>query len=283
MPTVTQVVGALPSEPAPFGLLTSAEPVRDSSDRWAGGFSYETTLCSAAVVLTDVCNPTTTVDIWRPGANLRRSFDYVPFVVRVEDSCSTFGFTAADRQERVLARLETCTQKAVEYEFWTGELAQAAGSTDNRFLASSSSSDLTPSGTAVKVKHGLAILEQALADCGCGTAGVIHARRDVASALGASNKDGRLQTGLGNLLIAGVGYTGSGPAGEVASTSSSWIYATGPVSVRLGDPVLITDRLNQTINTTNNDLIAVAERAAAVTWDGCCSFAVNVNLTLEYS
>ena len=40
---------------------------------------------------------------------------------------------------------------------------------------------------------------------------------------------GPLRTLAGNLVVPGVGYTGSSPAGAAPAAGTSWIYATGAV------------------------------------------------------
>jgi hypothetical protein len=53
------------------------------------------------------------------------------------------------------------------------------------------------------------------------------------------------------------------------------MYATGPVAVRVGQPVVLPEQVSQTY-TTNNEITTFAEVPVAVTWDGPHVFAVRV-------
>lgn len=282
-------------EPADYGVLSPAATViYDNSSDWSRGVDFETINCATNVRLSAICSTASGVDVVTAdgGALYRR---YMPFSIETDFSCSTFGFQHRDYEGVARGFMEAAQQKAVEHELWTGELSkqqaavwnttQHAGDTfPNRWLASSDAVDVTPTpGTAVKAKYALALLEDALGDCGAGIKGTIHATRGVASVLGLKDKNGALRTTLGNLVIAGAGYTGSGPNGTNPSGTQVWMYATGPVSVRLGPIVATPDRRNQSVNLANNTVQVYAARPGAVSWDSCCHFAVLVDLALDYA
>jgi hypothetical protein len=176
-------------------------------------------------------------------------------------------------------------QKAIEIEFWNGDIAKLLDSdNDNRYLASAQAIDVTPTaGTGVKTRYGLALLEQAIADSPLGAQGVIHAPRDVASALKVKADGKTLRTNLGTPVVAGVGYSKKGPTGVVAGAGKAWMYATGPVSVRVGPTIVTPEKLNQAINTRINEIQYFVDGSAAVTWSTTNSYAVLVDLTLDYA
>lgn len=269
-------------EVSPYGLLSLGDPVSDGDDRWAGGYSYESLSCNARVTLSDLCDPAQAIVITeRDTAN--RIQTQQPVVIVVEDQCSTFGFGPREREQRALQAMDQCTQKALEYELWTGALATAAGHA-NRRLASPTAVDVTPTpGTPVKIRYGLALLEGAIANSGCGVRGVIHATRSVASALGGKDVDGHLETGLGNYVIAGTGYPGTGPNGAQPAGNAVWMYATGPVTYRLDDPFVPNDEMRERVDTSSNSIFTRAFRTASAEFDGCAHFAVLVDLTLDYA
>lgn len=281
MATLREIIPGKPLEVAPYGLLSLVDPSPGDNERWTGGFTYESLACTAEVNLLDVCGGNDPFPVQTP-SDAPRNRDFTPFAIEAVDRCSTFGFAARDAEARALAALDACTGKALEHEFWTGALATQNGYDDNRFLASAASEDVTPGGTAVKIKYGLALLERALGDCGCGTRGTIHVTRDVASVLGARDVNGHLETAIGNNVVAGTGYSGEGPDGTAPSTGT-WMYATGPVSILLGDKFVSAAERKQNVDTNVNDWVARAQRLAAVTWDGCCAFAVHVDLSLDYA
>lgn len=280
MATLREIIPASPLEIAPYGLLGLVDPISMVTDRWVGGFIKESLGCTATVQLLDVCGGADPVVVINPSGNADQ--DYTPFGVEAFDECTTFGHTVRDSETRALDALAACTSKAIETEFWTGNLARANGYDDNRYLASPSAQLVTPGDSPIKIKHGLAILERALGDAGCGTRGTIHVTRDVASVLGAKDVDGHLETPLGNYVVAGTGYTGQGPDGSHPATGT-WMYATGPVSVMLGAPEVPETEEFQNVDTNVNMYRSRAQLPAAVIWDGCAHFAVWVDLVLDYS
>lgn len=281
MTGLLEIIEAPPFVAAQFGLLSLRDPDVTADERWLSGFTYESRSCTATVNLLDICGGDAPVNIITPSDDPRnRTFE--PFIIEAVDECSTFGFLKNDVEKRAVEALEACTQKALENEFWTGDLATTNGYTENRYLASTDTVDVTPGGSAVKLRYGLAILERALADCGCGTRGTIHVTRDVGSVLPVKVVDEHLETQLGNYVVAGAGYTGSGPDGTIPG-AGTWMYATGPVSVLLGPSEAVGATMVEQVDRSNNTWEARAQRPAAVTWDGCCAFAVHVDLALDYA
>jgi hypothetical protein len=138
---------------------------------------------------------------------------------------------------------------------------------------------------------GVAKLEQALADCGLGTEGVIHLTRQAAVVAASQNvieRDGdKLFSALGTPVVAGVGYDPSlapaAPAKAAVPTppalgsrpDNQWGFVTGPVHVHLGP----TEHIGEFLDTGTNVLSVLAGRPAAVYWDGCCTAAVQIDTT----
>ncbi len=280
------VVGVTP-KPSKFGLLNSKTIVQDG-ERWNGGIAIESLHCNVSSKVIDICNTSNSVSGTEPGDS---NVLFRPYAIEASYECSTFGFKNQDYFEKARLGLELCQSKAVEAEFWNGTLAKLDDTEDaeglpnpNKYLAHPDAQDVTPSaGTAVKPAYGLALLEEALGNCGCGVRGFIHATRAVGSTLATKVEDDALVTKLGNYVIAGTGYTGTGPDGTEPTGSKVWMYATGPVTARLGDIVVTPDTLSEATNTRNNTVSVSASREAAVTWDGCCHYAVLVDLSLDYS
>lgn len=269
-----------------YGLLNSKTLVDENGGHWEIGFNQETEACNMRIRLLDICSTSTTVSA--VAASGTRSLGaYQPFAVQTTITCSTFGINAHDYRAQAERAIEVAQHKAVEREFWDGRLAVAASSS-NKYLADANAVDVTPTpGTPVKVRYGLALLEQALANSSYGGPGTIHIPRKVASALPIQDVDGDgiFYTALGNMVIAGVGYPGTGYVGAAATpTGAVWMYATGPVFVRLGE-VTVTppNPPKQAVNTSDNSISVSAERPAAVVWDGCAQYAVLVDLSLDYA
>jgi hypothetical protein len=185
--------------------------------------------------------------------------------------------------DRVLRKAIACESKTLENALWTG----GGLLTDNPQLNDAAGEDL---GTQSSPAAALALLEEYLANCACGGQGVIHMSRKTAVLLNAANvirridKMGgetspRLQTDSGNEVIAGAGYDGSSPGGDIES-GKSWMYATGPVVVKLGaGPFALTTSVRQALDRETNALTYWAARAAAVYFDNsCCLAGVSTNV-----
>lgn len=142
--------------------------------------------------------------------------------------------------------------------------------------------DLTPTpGTAVSVRHGVAILEGAAAANYGGTP-ILHMARSTATIAFSedvldNDMDFTVTTKQGALVANGGGYEGNlGPDGEPAAAGEAWIYVTGMVVI------------TRTPVTTNRVLAAgehlnlqqaLAERMIAVTAE-CINYAVLVELEI---
>ncbi len=202
------------------------------------------------------------------------------------------GLSDEERRSRVMHAAEVLTQKAVEHEFWTGDLALDAGHIDASYLTGFGAIDVSPGGSGTAADHALASLEWALGQADAGT-GVIHMTRDVATRLSQylRNENGKIYTILGTPVVVGSGYvsgTAGQPAGAPPSQTSyppipsigaapttSWMYASGPITVVLGAVRYIGERRD----ITTNEVVGMAGRPAAVYWDSACHFAAEVNLS----
>jgi hypothetical protein len=228
-----------------------------------------------------------------------------PYIVEVPYGCSSFGWEATDYERRALDQLELGKSKAIEYEFWTG-----AKNPMNQSLVRGTPNDddhiLNPGGAAapVPVSPGVALIlfAQALSNCASGLRGVIHATPALMerwlnlTAVNTSSKDGgclalgdladliagecvTTTPARGDLIVGGTGYPGTGPLGQPPpGPNEVWAYATGMVNLRIGEPMLIPPTLDEALNRQTNDIEFRGEVTAAATHDGCCSFAVLVDL-----
>lgn len=273
-----------------YGILSPAVTVitEDNASGWLGGFQYSTVDGAVSVSIEPIISGDLE-DGYKaveadPEAPVLR--EYYPFSVKAFVKASTMGTNVKELQDLADHALDTVLQKSIETEFWTGKLSKKLDEeTDNRYLSHDDAVDVTPvAGTAVKVRYGQALLEQALGSGTIGSTGVIHAPLLIASVLDASDKDGALTTNLGTKIVAGAGYSNTGPKGEVAPTGAAWMFATGPVTVRIGASNTPTaEKLSEIINTGKNEVEFFVERPAAVTWSTTPLYAVLVDLTLDYA
>lgn len=278
------VIPAPKAVPSPFGLFGVADVTRPGAgdEHWAGGFSQETELCSFDASVVDVCGGP---DIPVVVADGDLFGEVQPFGIKAVDECLTPGWNVQDRRARVLRQLELVTQKAVERELWNGTYALQAENT-NSYLSKDGAAALV-SADVISVRTGLALLQQAFANCGAGTQGIVHMTKSTAEILGDSlslDRDkGDAFTRGGNLVAIGNGYDGRGPGDLLPPTDPLivWMYMTGPVAVRLGPAEMVTPSEVEALDARTNVMRYVALRPASVTWDGCCHFAVQVDLRLS--
>jgi hypothetical protein len=278
--------------PAPAGLLSVARVMehtaRAHDERWVREFSQEYDSLPTSVQLLTVNDETVSGGVLSTDSG-SSYLDYVPFYIDVEDFASTFGILGEDRFARVIAELESVTQKAIEREFWEGKAAQAETTANSNMYLTKSSLATIPVAGAFKPENALMYIEQAIASSPVGETGVIHMTRDVASILGSrlvylkakDDKPAQIMTRLGTPVVIGSGYTGNGPIGDgnaAASSTNKWIFATGSVDVHLGKIEVVNDTLAQGADVTINNMRIKAYRPAAVLSDPAMHFAMRVTL-----
>lgn len=286
--TNTTLVPTAGLEVASFGILSPATTVYNHTDSfWTSGITYENQDAGLVIANGSIygANPIETVTVVDNTASKEHFKTYYPFDVKASVKVSTFGTNPAEIEASAKNALDIVMQKAIEIEFWNGDIAKLLDSdNDNRYLASAQAVDVTPTaGTGVKVRYGLGLLEQALGDASLGSKGVIHAPRVVGSVLNLEKDGNKLVAPLGNSVVSGVGYSMKGPNGVVAGAGKAWMYATGPVSVRIGPTIVTPEKLNQAINTKINEIQYFVDGSAAVTWSTTDLYAVLVDLTLDYA
>lgn len=195
---------------------------------------------------------------------------YIPFQIEVRLRTSTFGVTTSEVEQLAKTYMDIVTQKAIEREFWTGEIATAAGFTENRFLTGPTATALV-GGHAPRVDLGL--LEQSLADCGIGEVGVIHIPHSVAAVLDLDiHKKGYPETKAGNKVVVGSGYVNETPL-------TPTMVATGPVEVTVGPIIKMWQTEQEAVDVTTNTVEHIFTREAAVTWSNGCHFTIVTSLT----
>jgi hypothetical protein len=285
-PTTTLIETTGP-EASPFGILSPATTVVERhDDYWISSFDYEIADAQVKVDNAVILGASTPSEIVSIVPNTGHTYGkYYPFDIEAEVEHSTLGTTPEEIEAKAKKALDIVSQKAIETEFWNGGIAKLlTESNDNRYLASTNSVDVTPTpGTAVKPRYGLALLEGALGNATIGSIGTIHAPRAVAGVLKLEQDNSTLFTKLGNTVVAGTGYSKIGPTGVAAGANQYWLYATGPVTVLLGDMVITPEKVSQAIDTRVNTIKYYVDRPAAVTWSTSNVYAVLVDLTLDYA
>lgn len=278
-------------EKSPFGILSPAtDVVEDTSGNWLGNFIYEVPdarVQSDNWLVIGGADRTGVTAVQSPNGMNYRS--YFPFEVRASIEYSTMGLPHDEVLAQAKRALDVVTQKSIEFEFWNGDIAKKiTDANDNRYLAHNTAVDVTPvPGTGVKLRYGQALLEGALGSATIGSAGVLHAPWEVASVMklhhGGTGSQQFLETHIGNKVVAGSGYTKRGPGGVDAPAGMAWVYATGPVTVKLGEIQIVPEKLSQAVDSSINNIAYYADRPAAVTWSTSNLYAVLIDLTLDYA
>lgn len=273
--------------PAAFGVLSVADVVTPEDDSWIRGFAAQFLSRPQVVrILSKYNGPVDNGTVYTPDDDLdRKSYEDIdPFFIEVESKLGAFNTIGSDFRGKLLKQIEAVTQKAIEYELWTGVAAIDDGS-EQSYLTKNTSTVITTGG--VTPKKALSIIEGAIAQSPTGTGGVIHMTRELGSILSlqgaikpVDNPDGtqHLETVLGTKIIIGSGYEGTGPNAAAPAANTTWIYATGPVSVLLGDSEVVNEDDARSFTPSTNDVFIKAIRAASVYFDPSIFYAAQVTL-----
>lgn len=281
-PGARRDVNSPPAGAPRVGLIVSARTTfaGETDEMWANGITYEPECVPDSGGVLDLCDPASKDD---PAPNDVVEWD--AYAVQIGYRCSTFGYRGKDWRALARRRLLADEERQISRELWRGDLAQAGGY-PNRWLADVANVDILTEGGPVALTHGLACLEQYLADCNGGQQGMIHATRQVVThwqGLGLLRREGNLLlTAVDTIVVPGAGYDGSDPDGNDATTGDVWAYATGIVDVRRGEIVVLGDPNSnpEQVNRTTNTIRVFAERPALASWDGCCHGGVMLDVTV---
>lgn len=270
-----QPVPAPLAGPPRQGLLVAANVISDAL-RWEAGYTFVPEACGGGGTF----DPCGVADL-DPPHGLPDAVGNVPFGIWEGDRCSTFGSDLDDLRARARRALEANQSEHVAAEFWTGAQADAAGWGDNQRLAAGAGVPVASAGEDVRTAF--AALTQALADQQGNRRGMIHVTPrtlDAAAQAQAIRREGNLWlTPMDHIVVADAGYPGSGPSGEAAADAATWAFATGLVTVRLGDVLVAPDDDAQAVDTRVNTALFVASRLASAAWDGCALAAASIDLT----
>lgn len=268
-------VGAPPAAVPKFGLLASIPAETNSDGRWMapdGVVAYSPEGCNEGRTL-DPCSPadaTNDTDNDHPDI-----VEWHPYILEVAERCSALGGLDEGRA-RVTRLLQMDTERQLGLELWDGNVADAATmpvSGDpwpNTWLADVANVDILTESGPVGLVHGLACLEQYLAENNGGQQGAIHATAQVVThweSFRLLRREGnRVLTMQDTLVIASPGYTGTDPNGNIAD-NNVWAYATDLPRIFLG-PIKAFD-LQGSFNYTDNTGVFRAYRPALVEWARC--------------
>ncbi|QBZ73501.1 hypothetical protein SEA_MISCHIEF19_16 [Streptomyces phage Mischief19] len=269
--TVPPIAG----EPSPHGILGGCiEVVSDSDPHAFNGTQFLSLSCADANPWYDcppdgsgLTNPVDGKVFDRPRSC---GFDAVTAYAGVQ--CSTFGLTYDEARSRAMTQLAMGEQRVVEQHLL------------KNFLAKATTVDLTPVAGPLHIAQGLGVLEMWLGQ-NYGGQGVVHAPIGTAALLSMhslvdfATEQSCPTTLAGNSIVLGAGYSDNlGPDGTAAAAGSAWLYITPPMRVRRTEPFLVQNAEWQTVNTRNNDRVALAESTFVPEVSCCMAAGVRVSL-----
>lgn len=182
----------------------------------------------------------------------------------------------ADWRSEAARLLDLSAWSQISHELWTGEQARRDGA-DNRYLADGTGTEL---GRGLDIVEAIARIEDALGAGISGDTAVIHVARRLVPYLAhaglissVTGQTARIFTHNGSLVVADRGNPGTGPGGELPTSTGSWIYGTGVLTARMDSTASyppVSDPQASGIASAalpyTNDAIVRAEKRAAITW-----------------
>ena len=202
--------------------------------------------------------------------------EFDSFVLYLPVSCTASGMSPDEFADRAGRVLQVTQSYGVERA-----LAAGVSGLSNPYLSDVNMA--TPAGsTAVSARVGISYLEEAIGATARG--GIIHVTPAVLDAVQpvrvTDDPTVPLYTGAGTPIAVGTGYQGITPAGESApATEEDWIYASGPIEVRIDDVVSLPD-IAEALDRVMNDVTYRAEKVAVVSWDTALQAGVLVDWSL---
>lgn len=281
----------------PYGLWDAIQKPTATGPHWQNGITW-VDRCPTGDTVYEECIAVTgtggspTPQATKAGNVVQTNRGATAFTVYAEFDCSPVGLTDAATVAEV--SLEKVEQWQVERAFWTGvagkttdgapqttvfpHLASAATLDDSAGIRLQTAASVAVTGSGDDVAWMLGQLEANLADCYHGQ-GYVHIPPEALPTFAAwdlaEDRDGRLYTPAGNILVVGAGYTGSGPDGAAPPAGSVWIYATGAVFGYRGSVMM--QSVPESFNRSENTVRMLAERTYVLGFS-CCHFAARMTL-----
>lgn len=270
---------------------------QDAPDsKWLNGITYRTQ-CGDTSTTFDYCSVTGSPTLPNPTKEQTGDISYrgaTPFTVYSRIDCSPPGFWN-DAENLVMTQLAQTESRTVETAFWTGEIADGAGTVYPHLASNVEVYDteapltvlLQPAASvpitgAINVVRALSALEESLGEC-YNAVGTIFVTMHTFNRMVAEHlldfRNGRYVTKKGNWVVPGYGFPGTSPAGADRTPGQAWMYATGNVFGYRTAPKQV-GSLEESFRRDVNTLEMIVERTYLITWD-CCLFAVLTDNTGE--
>ena len=265
-------------QPVRTGLTTTVGRLEVPGERWQWGVTYRPRRYDAGATFDSRTCDASTLTVTEHPDNV----EWDAYGIWWGEQCTlarpqAFEQLAAD----AAANLELHQSHLIEQVLWTGEVDGAAYGPPNVGLADPAAT-LLASGAQTGVVEAWRLILDHLATCLAGARGVIHVPASAVAYLdyyGLIRREGTLimAGSADHLVVAGSGYTGSGPDGVLPGGNDRWFYATSPVEVRVG-PVEIISAPAETLDRASDEVEIRAWQPALAHWDRQCHAGVRVCL-----
>jgi hypothetical protein len=245
--------------PRRYGLFDAAT-LQDTLDvrLMAAGAQWAELDCGGPVNEYDANCATSPVKDFTEGLDY---FGADPYWLYSAQRCGTVGRTPAEITDAVRRTFAGGEQTAVENVVWTGGLF----GTDPALTTATGVTVVTPA--APGAGAALAALEASFY-AEYGYQGTLHVHTSAHAALtdyvNRTGGAGVLTTELGTRVAYGAGYGTDGPGGDAPAAGFVWAFMTPAVTIRRSE--LIVPDVVETMNRTNNQYNALAERVYLHSW-----------------
>lgn len=273
--------------PPPYRLVDAVDGPHPFAGHQKLGITFTPDDCSLPLQTTTACVTGVGATKTATGGIASRATD--TFAVYTWLDCGLVSVGEAQLRARTEAAHKNNAQYVVERVFWTGgDYATSQHLAEDRAITETVGGSVISLQTAattivtgaVDVVEGISRLEQAMADCYGGTP-LIHVPRGVVAHLAANHllvaKGPRLTTPSGAIVVPGLGYPGTSPAGATPTAGTTWLYATGSVKMWQSEPFFTARDARELLGRSINNTVLIMEQRFALGWD-CCHFAIPVSL-----
>lgn len=179
------------------------------------------------------------------------------------ESLTSIGLDWNEAVERVTRKLLTFESRAIEAQLWSDSLA-----VNPSLKLTGSGAALAGAGAGQSIVKAVGIADTKITDTW--GRGYVHMRPETLAGAVANQvvtKDGNLwTTPLGNVVIAGAGYSGLSPAGS-GSVGDDYICATPVVTVHRSAVGITPDRVSEATDRSTNTVVLYAMRFVSTIWD----------------
>jgi hypothetical protein len=267
-----------PPAPTPRGLFDWATgPLDLLTHEINVGVQVEQYLCGDGELYPAACETDHTYPdkIFGEWDGVAQSYPFAAYVGRM---CGALGQPLERMRDWSRQLLVANEQRLVERGFWGGH---ADLGTSGALIAATP----TDLGAAATVRGGIAALEQWAAD-NLVSRGIIHARPHLAAWMGSLgllsrdstivNDSAKWTTHMGNMVVYGSGYAGTGPADEAVTATTEYIAVTGRVAVLRSPEIFVADP-REVLDRGTNQVVMFAQREYSIVIE-CAAAMIEVTL-----